>query len=186
MHNLHLFKKTSDFTSEYEGDAYFENWVSYTREDGHVAYNKMPVKDLWFRVPYYGSDDSAINIGHWADEEKNLFDNIFDYIRPRRDIQIEEGWTHGIVLEDITIYTSGGVVDDFDKNDPEAYDEKILLKKGSTVDIWSGLGFSRIWPENNILILGNSDDIRISCEYDFDTNKMKRVVEHNEGLPGIL
>ena len=49
---LHLFETTSAFTEAYNGEEYIEPWVSYTRENGHVDYNKEHVPTFQC---YYGS-----------------------------------------------------------------------------------------------------------------------------------
>jgi hypothetical protein len=38
--HLHLFETVSAFTEQYKGEGYKEPWVSYTKENGKVVYNK--------------------------------------------------------------------------------------------------------------------------------------------------
>lgn len=45
---LHLYDAISAFTQDYNGEAYVEPWVSYTEENEHVDYNKVPlIKRIW-------------------------------------------------------------------------------------------------------------------------------------------
>ena len=78
MRNIHLFETVSAFTESYEGEGYLEPWVSYTRENTHVDYNKP--KELNLRVPAYNSESALISEGAWTDEEVEILNNIFDYI----------------------------------------------------------------------------------------------------------
>ena len=46
---IHLFESATTFEAAYNGEDYVEPWVSYTRENQHVDYNKAPsfIETLW-------------------------------------------------------------------------------------------------------------------------------------------
>lgn len=57
---IHLFTTEAEFNSAYTSDDYFEPWLSYTKEDEHVGYNKteeekLPEKYLTFEILSAGS-----------------------------------------------------------------------------------------------------------------------------------
>lgn len=58
MKNIHLFDSLSAFTEAYTGAQYSEPWVSYTRENTNVNYNKVPTITLriYGRYPAEGTE----------------------------------------------------------------------------------------------------------------------------------
>ena len=62
MKNLRKFELHEDFVDAYNGDEYIEPWVSYTKEEGGVNYNK--------------SNWARIDLNRWNDGQNNA---IVDY-----------------------------------------------------------------------------------------------------------
>ena len=122
MKYLHKFEELSDFTEEYMGDAYKEPWVSLTKENDKVDYNKL--LGGWFRVPKY---EGNFYESYLTDEEREVFSRFFDTFKidgfdPAAS---RTGTTFNVkVSPEVTVYRVGGIVDDFDPEDNRMWHEK--------------------------------------------------------------
>ena len=122
MKYLHKFEELSDFTEEYMGEAYKEPWVSLTKENDKVDYNKL--LGGWFRVPKYESD---FREQYLTDEEREVFSRFFDTFKVDGfdPAASRTGTTFNVkVSPEVTVYRVGGIVDDFDPEDNRMWHEK--------------------------------------------------------------
>ena len=60
MKYIHSFETVSAFTEEYTGSGYTEPWVSYTKENQKVDYNRVPVVTLINQWDYWDEDEGAV------------------------------------------------------------------------------------------------------------------------------
>lgn len=130
MKYLKYFENEEDFTSAYTGEEYAEPWVSYTKENMEVAYNK---RKLWFRVYQYMCYACDAQ-DFYPKEEIELIENLPDYFG-EEDPETGERKP----LCDLTIYFTGGYVP-FDPDDPETYIHKLHVSRGKIDFRGEGIG----------------------------------------------
>ena len=184
MKYLHKFEELSDFTEEYMGEAYKEPWVSLTKENDKVDYNKL--LGGWFRVPKYESDFYE---PYLTDEEREVFSRFFDTFKvdgfdPSTS---RTGTTFNVkVSPEVTVYRVGGIVDDFDPEDSSMWYEKDTNFKnvkfhygdyqtpnGDTLYGTGSFEFDMDW-EQTPRWGGDSgrDKMYLTINYDLDTKEM--------------
>ena len=89
QHYLHLYESASTFQADYDGEGYHEPWVSRTREDGKVVYNKGPYYGEGFVFdgaswktapegsPVFNDGEITLKMLHHPDDVITPDDNFF-------------------------------------------------------------------------------------------------------------
>jgi len=122
---LHLFNTESAFNAAYNGSDYHEPWVSYTDEtegQEHVDYNK---KELWLRV-FQNS-----NIDGYTAEELEVINNIWDYWYVENPESVSYDTVDMEIRWPIRLYFVDNLVSDFNRNDPDTYNQTFTVTNGT-------------------------------------------------------
>ena len=114
MKYLHNFETDAQFRAEYDGTGYTEPWVSLTQANGDVNYNKS-AEPLILRIARYGSYRVRPHDYPYTEEELEICDNFWDYF------EVNQSTSAVTMVRPIKFYFVGGIVSEFDPEDPETY-----------------------------------------------------------------